>query len=130
MSTTPPRSPDIKLGIVIPTLNEIDTLTDTVERLRLALSAAHRDPADTPIVVGPPALPVWLARWSRLLPPYDYDRVFCDSEVRPVIMTISVALISRAFAGNLALHGLDRSVFAGRVSLAVAVIVVEADEFS
>ena len=50
-----------------------------------------------PIVVEPVNPPDWLMRWLRLLPPYDYDRVFCDEEIRPIIMTMSVALIGLAF---------------------------------
>lgn len=55
------------------------------------------EPAD-PIVIEPPQLPVWLARWSDLLPPYNYDGVFCDGEVRPILVIMSVALIALAFA--------------------------------
>ncbi len=51
----------------------------------------------SPIVINPPQLPVWLARWSDLLPPYNYDGVFCDNGVRPIIMAMSIALIGLSF---------------------------------
>ncbi len=52
---------------------------------------------ELPIVVEPVTPPVWLMRWLDFLPPYNYDRVFCDKEIRPIIMTMSVALIGLAF---------------------------------
>ena len=52
---------------------------------------------EAPIVIEPVAPPVWLMRWLRLLPPYDYDRVFCDHQIRPIIITMSVTLIGLAF---------------------------------
>jgi len=52
---------------------------------------------EVPIVVEPVMPPVWLMRWLKFLPPFDYDRVFCDQEIRPIILTMSVALIGLAF---------------------------------
>jgi len=50
-----------------------------------------------PIVVDPVDPPVWLTRWLALLPPFNYDYVFCDEHIRPIIIAMSVALIGLAF---------------------------------
>ena len=48
-----------------------------------------------PVPVSPP---VAVVRMASFLPAYDWDRVFCDDEVRPVLMIMSIALIAVAFA--------------------------------
>jgi len=63
-----------------------------------------------PIVVDPVTPPVWLKRWLEFLPPFDYDRVFCNQKLRPIIMTMSVALIGLAFV----LYGRRAPTAAGR----------------
>ena len=47
-----------------------------------------------PQPVGPPPVVV---RALSMLPAYDYDRVFCDKETRPLVMGMSLALIALAF---------------------------------
>lgn len=46
-----------------------------------------------PKAVTPPA---WVARWTRRLPDFPYDAVFCDAETRPWVMVLSVGLIGVA----------------------------------
>ena len=49
-----------------------------------------------PFVPEPPQPPAIIARAVSLLPDYDYDRVFCDDETRPIVMCMSVGLIGVA----------------------------------
>ena len=46
-----------------------------------------------PFVPEPVPLPPPFARAASHLPTYDYDRIFCDDETRPIIMAMSVGLI-------------------------------------
>ncbi len=51
-----------------------------------------------PFVPVLPEPPPAIARVANLLPNFDYDRIFCDREVRPVIMAMSIGLIVVAMA--------------------------------
>ncbi len=44
--------------------------------------------------VEPPAIVSSVTSW---LPPFDYDRIFCDKQTRNVLMVMSVGLIATAF---------------------------------
>jgi len=97
---------------VIARLAQRDLRYQRVDQFRLAVAPEAQSPEamvfdapdvlpamepEQPIVVEPVAPPVWLQRWLALLPPYDYDRVFCNPKIRPIIMTMSVTLIGLAF---------------------------------
>jgi len=64
----------------------------------VAVSVAYvPDPPNTftPAPVEPPLV---LQRWERFLPPFDYDRIFCDDQTRTLIMGMSLSVIVIAFA--------------------------------
>ena len=74
--------------------------------VRVALPATDGNPVsrlvagnvgDEPFIPQPVTPPRCLARVLAHLPDYDYDRIFCDDETRPIIMGMSVALIGLAF---------------------------------
>ncbi|MBI4719064.1 MAG: hypothetical protein HY763_14760 [Planctomycetes bacterium] len=50
-----------------------------------------------PFVAEPLRAPVPIARLIACLPNLPYDRIFCDTESRPIVMGMSVALIAIAF---------------------------------
>ena len=65
----------------------------------IPVAAPQVVPAQSPsFAPEPPAMPRPLAWAARVLPPLNYDRVFCDEEVRTVVMAMSVSLIVLAFA--------------------------------
>lgn len=51
-----------------------------------------RRPREEPFVPAPVLPPPILARVATYLPDYNYDRVFCADETRPIIMAMSAAL--------------------------------------
>ena len=55
------------------------------------------DVGEESFIPEPVLPPRFVARALAHLPDYDYDRVFCDDETRPIIMGMSVALIGVAF---------------------------------
>lgn len=59
---------------------------------------ATRVEAEAPFVPEPPRPPAVIARAVSVLPRFDYDRVFCGDQTRPIVMGMSVALIGAAFA--------------------------------
>ena len=62
------------------------------------VSVPSRSPApEEPFVPRPVEPPPLLRRALSVLPEYDYDRVFCDEETRPVVLGMSLALIALAF---------------------------------
>ncbi len=46
-----------------------------------------------PFIPQPAAPPPLVTNFASHLPAYDYDRVFCDRETRPVVMCMSVGLL-------------------------------------
>ncbi len=68
-----------------------------VAAITVAAPIAARGP-EVPFVPPLAQPPQALARLSNMLPGFDYDRIFCDGEVRPVVMAMSIGLIVLAMA--------------------------------
>ena len=65
----------------------------------MPVPVSQADPAPNEAFIPKPvALPPVLARVGSYLPDYDYDRVFCDDQARPVVLVMSVVLIVVAFS--------------------------------
>ena len=51
---------------------------------------------DRLFVPKPPKPPASMARLGSWLPDFDYDRVFCDDETRPIVICMSIGLMAVA----------------------------------
>lgn len=47
--------------------------------------------------IGSPPLPANVSAWIARLPALDYDAIFCDGQIRLIVMTMSLSLIVLAF---------------------------------